>query len=102
MLTGKQKSFLRGLANQIKPVMQIGKDGLNKDGIIEVLNYLEKHEIMKISINQNSDVTLDELEAAFSELEIEVVQKIGKTIVLYQHSDKVDNPIKLPVKKVQK
>lgn len=99
MLTGKQKSYLRGLANQIKPVMQVGKDGLNKDGVIEVLNYLEKHELMKISINQNSDATLDDLEAIFNELEIEVVQKIGKTIVLYQHSDKVDNPIKLPVKK---
>ena len=99
MLTGKQKSYLRGLANQIKPVMQVGKDGLNKDGVIEVLNYLEKHELMKISINQNSDATLDDLEAIFNELEIEVVQKIGKTIVLYQHSDKVDNPIKFPVKK---
>ncbi len=102
MLTGKQKSFLRGLANTIKPVMQIGKEGLNKEGVIEVLNYLEKHELMKISINQNSDTTLEELEAAFESLDIEVVQKIGRTLVLYQHSDKVDDPIKLPVKKVQK
>ena len=101
MLTGKQKSYLRGLANQIKPVMQIGKDGLNKDGIIEVLNYLKKHEIMKISINQNSDTTLDELEAAFESIDISVVQKIGKTIVIYQHSDEVDNPIKLPQKKIR-
>ena len=99
MLTGKQKSYLRGLANTIKPVMQIGKDGLNKDGIVEVLNYLEKHEIMKITINQNSDSTLDELEAAFEAIDIEVVQKIGKTIVIYQHSDEVDEPIKLPLVK---
>ena len=101
MLTGKQKSYLRGLANQIKPVMQIGKDGLNKDGIIEVLNYLKKHEIMKISINQNSDTTLDELEAAFEAIDISVVQKIGKTIVIYQHSDEVDDPIKFPQKKIK-
>lgn len=99
MLTGKQKSYLRGLANQIKPVMQIGKDGLNKDGIIEVLNYLKKHELMKISINQNSDTTLEELVTAFESIDIEVVQTIGKTIVIYQHSDEVDDPIRLPQKK---
>ncbi len=99
MLTGKQKSYLRGLANQIKPVMQIGKDGLNKEGVIEILNYLKKHELMKISINQNSDTTLDDLVAAFTSIDIEVVQTIGKTIVLYQHSDFVDDPIRLPQNK---
>ena len=102
MLTGKQKSYLRGLANRIKPVMQIGKDGLNEDGIIEVLNYLHKHELMKISINQNSDTTLEELEAAFESLDIEVVQKIGRTLVLYQHSDDADEPIVLPKAKANK
>ncbi len=99
MLKKKKKSYLRGLANQIKPVMQIGKDGLNKDGIIEVLNYLKKHEIMKISINQNSDTTLDDLVACFESIDIDVVQTIGKTIVIYQHSDEVDDPIKLPQNK---
>jgi RNA-binding protein len=99
MLTGKQKVFLRGLANGIKPVMQIGKGGLNEELIIAVLQYLNKHELMKVSILQNSDTTLDELDAAFSSIDVEVVQKIGKTIVLYKHSDNVDDPIKLPVKK---
>ncbi len=97
MLTGKQKSYLRGLANQIKPVMQIGKDGLNKDGIIEVLNYLNKHELMKINILQNSDTTLDELKAAFESIDVEVVQTIGRTIVVYQRSsDESIEHIKLP------
>jgi RNA-binding protein len=102
MLTGKQKSFLRGLANQIKPVMQIGKGGLSEDGIYEVLAYLNKHELMKISILQNSDVTLEELAAAFEAIDVEVVQTIGKTIVIYKHSDNVDEPIKLPIKKDNK
>jgi len=96
MLTGKQKSYLRGLANRIKPVMQIGKDGLNKDGIIEVLNYLHKHELMKISILQNSDVTIEEVKAAFISIDVDIVQTIGRTVVLYQHSDDAENPIVLP------
>ncbi|MCR5786531.1 MAG: YhbY family RNA-binding protein [Acholeplasmatales bacterium] len=96
MLTGKQKVYLRGLANGIKPVMQIGKGGLSEETVIAVLQYLNKHELMKVSILQNSDTTLEELDAAFSAIEVEVVQKIGKTIVLYKHSDNVDEPIKLP------
>jgi len=102
MLTGKQKSYLRGLANKIKPVMQIGKDGLNEESIIQVLNYLHKHELMKVTILQNSDVTIDELAAAFESIEVEVVQTIGKTIVLYQHSDDADEPIVLPKVKTSK
>lgn len=102
MLTGKQKSYLRGLANRIKPVMQIGKDGLNEESIIQVLNYLHKHELMKVTILQNSDVTIDELAAAFESIEVEVVQTIGKTIVLYQHSDDADEPIVLPKVKTNK
>jgi RNA-binding protein len=102
MLTGKQKSYLRGLANRIKPVMQIGKDGLNEESIIQVLNYLHKHELMKVTILQNSDVTIDELAAAFESIEVEVVQTIGKTIVLYQHSDDADEPIVLPKVKTSK
>ncbi len=96
MLTGKQKSYLRGLANRIKPVMQIGKGGLNKEGIVEILNYLNKNELMKISILQNSEVKFEELKAAFEEIDVDVVQTIGRTIVVYQHSDKVKEPIKLP------
>lgn len=103
MLTGKQKSYLRGLANRLKPVMQIGKDGLNKDGIIEVLNYLHKHELMKINILQNSDTTLEELKAAFESIDVEVVQTIGRTIVLYQESDdETIEHIKLPITKDKK
>ena len=103
MLTGIQKSYLRGLANQIKPVMQIGKDGLNESSIIEVLNYLHKHELMKINILQNSDTTLDELKAAFESIDVEVVQTIGRTIVIYQRSDDESiEHIKLPVSKQSK
>jgi RNA-binding protein len=82
--------------------MQIGKDGLNEESIIQVLNYLHKHELMKVTILQNSDVTIDELAAAFESIEVEVVQTIGKTIVLYQHSDDADEPIVLPKVKTSK
>lgn len=99
MLNPKQKAYLKALAHSLKPVFQIGKDGLNENMLQEVLNYLNKHELMKISILQNSSVTFDEAEAYFEMANIEFVQKIGRTMVLYKHSDKVKEPIVLPVKK---
>ena len=93
MLTGKQKSFLRSKANTLKPVFQIGKEGVTEEFVESVLSYLNKHELMKINILQNSDVTFDMLRAAFEVCEIEVVQTIGKTIVIYKHSDNAKEPI---------
>lgn len=93
MLTGKQKGFLRSKANTLKPVFQVGKEGVSEEFITNVLNYLNKHELMKINILQNSDVTFDMLKAAFDVCEIEVVQTIGKTIVIYKHSDNAKDPI---------
>ena len=50
MLTGKQKSYLRSLANRINATFQVGKDGVNENMVTDILNYLNKHELMKVSI----------------------------------------------------
>ena len=50
MLKTKQIVYLRSMAQKIKPVMQIGKDGLNENSLETILAYLYKHELMKISI----------------------------------------------------
>ena len=49
-MKGKQKSYLRGLAHELKPVFQIGKDGINDNMLTDIRNYLNKHELMKISV----------------------------------------------------
>lgn len=99
MLNPKQKAYLKSLAQSHKAVFQIGKDGLNENMLQDVLNYLNKHEIVKISILQNSSVSTEEAEAFFEMANIEFVQRIGRVIVLYKHSDKVKDPIVLPTKK---
>ncbi len=95
-MKGKQKSYLRGLAHTLKPVFQIGKEGVNDNMITDIRNYLTKHELMKISVLQNCQMELEEIEEIFSNCGFEVVQIIGKTIVLYMHSIKAINPIILP------
>ena len=99
MLNHKQKAFLKSLAQKEKAVFQIGKDGLNQNMLTDVLNYLNKHELIKISILQNSLVTFEEATVFFEKANIDVVQTIGRIIVLYKHSDNAKDPIILPVKK---
>lgn len=93
MLTGKQKSYLRSLANRINATFQVGKDGVNENMVIDILNYLNKHELMKVSVLQNCSQTKDEIAAIFEAAEIEVVQIIGKTLVLYKYSENAKEPI---------
>ena len=96
MLTTKQKVYLRSLAQGIKPVAQIGKEGLSDNLMEMVLSYLNKHELMKISILQNSFVTKEEAMEFFQSEDIEFVQSIGRQIVLYKQSDDAIDPIKFP------
>ena len=93
MLTSKQKQQLKGLAHHMNATFQVGKDGVNRNMIIDILNYLNKNELMKVSILQNCPQTKDEVADIFSTNGIEVVQIIGKTIVLYKHSENAKNPI---------
>ena len=99
MLTPKQKAYLKSLAQKEKAVFQIGKDGLSENLLNDVLNYLNKHELIKISILQNSFVEEADCVEFFGEAGIEFVEHKGRTIVLYMHSDNAKNPIELPKKK---
>ncbi len=99
MLNPKQKVYLKSLAHSLKPCFQIGKEGLSENLRTDLVNYLKKHELMKVSILNNSSVTVTDIEEYLSIVDIEVVQKIGHTVILYMQSDEAKNPIKLPIKK---
>lgn len=96
MLTGKQKRFLRAKANRLKPIFQVGKIGVNENMVAQIIDALEKHELMKVSILQNCE---DDKEVVAQQLadgtEASVVQIIGKNIVLYKES-KENKQINLP------
>ena len=98
MLTTKQKVYLRSLTQKIKPTFQIGKDGLNENMANDVVNYLKKHELIKISVLQNSDAEQDEIVEFFEDYGMEFIQKIGRQYIFYMQSDDAKNPIELPRK----
>ncbi len=87
MLTGKQKRYLRALATEEKTIFQIGKDGLSDNLIEQVDHAIDARELIKISVLKNSSVDIKETGfdlARFTNSEL--VQVIGRTIVLYRPS----------------
>lgn len=87
MLSNKQKSYLRSLANSLKAVVIIGKDGLS-DTVLESLDVsLEAHELVKVSLLKTCTLAVKEaaIECAVG-TKSEIVQTIGRTIVLYRRS----------------
>ncbi|WP_147532429.1 ribosome assembly RNA-binding protein YhbY [Bacillus marasmi] len=96
MLTGKQKRFLRSKAHHLDPIFQVGKGGVNDNMIKTIAEALEVRELMKISILQNceddKDVVAEQLAKG---CRAELVQVIGKTVVLYKES-RENKQIELP------
>lgn len=89
MLRGKQKRYLRSQAHHMQPIFQIGKNGVTDEFIRQIDEALEKRELFKISLLQNTDELADEAAAVIAEkTQSEVVQIIGRVIVLYRPSHK--------------
>ena len=86
-MTSKQRAYLRGLANGIDAIIQIGKDGLGDALIKTVSDALEARELIKLTVLENSEFTpreaADELAAATN---ADVVTVIGRKVVLYRES----------------
>lgn len=95
MLTGKQKSHLRSLANTQRSLFQIGKEGVSFNLINTLSDSLEAHELVKVNVLKNcSDDTRQIALDIAAGTHSEVVQIIGRTIVLYRMSK--DRKIELP------
>ncbi|EJW17294.1 ribosome assembly RNA-binding protein YhbY [Paenibacillus alvei] len=87
MLTGKQKRYLRSLAHHLQPIFQVGKGGMNDQLVRHVEDAIEKRELMKVSVLNNCLEDPREIgEELASRSGSELVQVIGKTIVLYKES----------------
>ena len=87
MITGKQRSELKKLAQELKPTVYIGKEDLTPSVISAIDDYLSAHELVKVQIQEGS--LLEPKEAAnevAEELGAEFVQAIGRRFVLYRRA----------------
>ena len=80
MLTGKQRAYLRSLANGIDAIFQVGKNGVTPELRDTVHHALEARELVKISVLDNNMLA--------SRTGADIVQVIGNKFVLYRPSKK--------------
>ena len=87
MLTSKQRSNLRALASNIKPITQVGKLGVN-DTLIKCLSdALEARELIKVTVLENSDLTPKDAGFEMAQkLDAEFVCATGRKLVFYRIS----------------
>lgn len=87
MITTKQRSELKKYAQNLKPAFNVGKENLTENLISALKDYLNKNEIAKIKILQNSDEDVKTLmEELCRALECDPVLKIGKMVIIYKFS----------------
>lgn len=95
-MTSKQRAYLKGLAMNIDPVFQIGKSSLTPEVCTAVSEAFNTKELIKVAVLKNCDDDPRAIaEALAGRTKSEVVQVIGKKIVLYKEN-KDHKKIELP------
>lgn len=87
MLSSKQRSFLRGLANTVPAIFQIGKNGIEENVVKQFDEALEARELVKASVLKNSIYSAREAaEEVAQAVGADVVSVLGSKFVLYKES----------------
>lgn len=95
-MTSKQRAYLKGLAMNIEPVLQVGKASLTPELVEAVSEAFHTRELIKLSVLKNCTDDPNVLARMIAErTHSQVVQVIGKKIVLYKES-KEHKKIELP------
>ena len=87
MITSKQRAYLKSIANNLNCLMQIGKNGITPFVTKSIDEILQAHEIIKINVLENCKSDIREIAEILKErTHSEVVQIIGRKIILYRKS----------------
>ena len=95
-MTGKQRAYLRSLANGLDTIVHIGKGGITENVVKQTLEALVARELVKCRVLESSLLTAREASDILAEATgAEGVQAIGSRFVLYKANP--ENPkITLP------
>lgn len=95
-MTSKERAYLRGLANSIDAIFQIGKGGISDNLITQLSDALEARELIKISVLETAPANAKLLGNEIANLTNSIlVQTVGNKITLYR-ARKKDPKIVLP------
>ncbi len=88
-MTSKERAYLRGLANRVPSLYQVGKDGVTENVIKQIDDALAARELIKGNVLENALMSAREVaEELAAATGAQVVQVIGNRFVLYRRTDK--------------
>ena len=96
-LKGSDRKHLRKMAHRLKPVVQVGRDGITKGLIHSVYRALDAHELIKIRFVDLKDERRELARAIAEETGSHVVGEIGNIAIVYRpHPENEKRKIALP------
>jgi RNA-binding protein len=96
-LKGSQRKWLRGQAHSLKPIVQIGRNGLSEGTLREIDFALDAHELIKVQAVAPKDEKQELARQIEADLGAETVGLIGHMLILYrEHSDPELRRFELP------
>lgn len=98
MLTGKERAYLRSLAQKEDVILYVGKAGVTEPVISQAKEALEARELIKCKVQEACIYTAAEAQQLLCEAcDADGVQVIGRVFVLYKKNEKAAK-ITLPKK----
>ena len=84
-LNPKQRALLRAMAHELKPVLNIGKEGVTESALAALVQAFATRELLKLKVLEAAPVSARETATALEAIEgVQIVQVIGRTVVLYR------------------
>ena len=88
MLTSKQRATLRGMANTMDTILNIGKEGITENTVKEAYDALEARELIKCAVQNGCELSAREaLDELCARVHAQPVQCIGRRFVMYRESN---------------
>jgi len=89
-MTGKQIRHLRSLGHELRPLVQLGKDGITEGVLQQIFDNLLAHELIKVKLPKITGPARKEMATELAgQAEAELVQVVGRSVLLYvPHPDK--------------
>lgn len=96
---GKERRALRALGHHLRPVVQIGQQGVSPAVVEATSEALDTHELIKVKVLESAPEDRFETARALAEAtSSELVQVLGRTILLYRPSPEDEAPKRRPPK----
>lgn len=95
-LTAAERKQLRGLAHPLRPLVQLGRDGLTPGTLREIERGLASHELIKIRVSGERERRATLAEEIARATQSGIAGAIGMVVILYrQHPDPEERRVEL-------